>query len=173
MNATGTMKFQANVPVEVALQYPAGKPVESRFSGRDEVMFTLTNGQRMYLDPFVARKIEGLGIGRGEAFTLCKKVTGSGAKRNVEWLVTRGVTSPDEAPPVEWEYGLAPAQVNPAARNGRTESKLEFAMVSAIAAVAAVERYAAGVGYSVRFSTADLRTVALSVLLSAEEGLRS
>jgi hypothetical protein len=44
----------------------------------------------MYVPPIVKRKIDELGIGRGELFTLTKAEKKNGTRRTIEWLVTAG-----------------------------------------------------------------------------------
>ncbi|MGA3241514.1 MAG: hypothetical protein ABSG03_35075 [Bryobacteraceae bacterium] len=64
------VQFQTNIPVEVALKYGDGKEVNGQYG--DQVLYTLTDGRVMYVPPIVKRRIEELGIGRGELFILTK-----------------------------------------------------------------------------------------------------
>ena len=75
--------FQTNIPVEVALKYGDGKEVNGQYG--DQVLYTLTDGRVMYVPPIVKRRIEELGIGRGELFTLATKhfVNGTGLKPKI------------------------------------------------------------------------------------------
>jgi hypothetical protein len=66
--------FTPNMPVQVALKYPEGKPVDGRFG--DQMMYTLLDGRVMYLDMDVATKINLLGPRRGETFWIAKRWTG-------------------------------------------------------------------------------------------------
>lgn len=65
-----TMKFEPNVPVEVALVYGKGKVVEAAFGRR--VMFTLVGGKTMFLDVGTADKIERLSVKPRQPFFVCK-----------------------------------------------------------------------------------------------------
>ncbi len=82
------VQFQTNVPVEVALKYNDGKEVTGQYG--DQVLYTLTDGRVMYVPPIVKKKIDELGIGRGELFTLTKAEKKSGTRRMIEWVVTAG-----------------------------------------------------------------------------------
>jgi hypothetical protein len=62
--------FPPNAPVTVALMYPQGKIVSGQYGER--VMFTLTDGRVMFLDPEVAGRIESLGINVRESFTIAR-----------------------------------------------------------------------------------------------------
>jgi hypothetical protein len=64
------VQFQTNIPVEVALKYGDGKEVNGQYG--DQVLYTLTDGRVVYVPPIVKRRIEELGIGRGELFILTK-----------------------------------------------------------------------------------------------------
>src|ERR1035437_2572310 len=63
-----------NVPQQIDLKFPDGKLVEGRYG--DQVMFSLTNGQVMYLDTDVAAKINLLELRKNEPFMICKRWTG-------------------------------------------------------------------------------------------------
>ena len=79
------VQFQTNVPVEVALKYNDGKEVTGQYG--DQVLYTLTDGRVMYVPPIVKKKIDELGIGRGELFTITKAEKKNGTRRTIEWVV--------------------------------------------------------------------------------------
>jgi hypothetical protein len=81
------LRFETNAPVEVALKYDVGSEVEGRFG--PQVLYTLTDGRLMYLDPKVARHLNELGITAGEPFAICKRELRNGQKRTIEWEVKR------------------------------------------------------------------------------------
>ncbi len=90
------LRFEMNVPTNVALESPEGVPVEGRYGKR--MMFTLTDGRVMYVPPIVAGKIEAAGIVPGERFDLCKSVVRTGLSRSVEWLLERAGPERDREP---------------------------------------------------------------------------
>jgi hypothetical protein len=81
------LRFQPNVPTQVALQSSQGIVVEGRYGNR--MMFTLVDGRVMYVPPIVAAKIEAEGIAAGERFELCKAQIKNGHGRSVEWGLRR------------------------------------------------------------------------------------
>ena len=86
--------FTPNVPVQVALRYPEGKQVEGRFG--DQMLYSLVNGQVMYLDLDVAAKINALAVRKGEPFSICKRWTGKKGDP-MQWDIWRpgaGETAP-------------------------------------------------------------------------------
>jgi hypothetical protein len=105
-----TLKLQTNVPELIALQFAEGRPVASQFGG-DQVMFTLTDGRRAYLPPFVAQKIADAGIQPGEFFELCRREITLGNRRSVEYQVKTDVA------------GTLPAKNVPAAPNGASSAR--------------------------------------------------
>ena len=79
------VQFQTNLPIEVALKYDDGKEVTGQYG--DQVLYTLTDGRVMYVPPIVKKKIDELGIGRGELFTITKAEKKNGTRRTIEWVV--------------------------------------------------------------------------------------
>ena len=174
--------FQTNIPVEVALKYGDGKEVNGQYG--DQVLYTLTDGRVMYVPPTVKRRIEELGIGRGELFTLTKAEKKNGTRRTIEWLVAAGERG--EKPPcgsVQAVTGQRPAQHRTAAaavgkENGQrahlTHDAKGFlvtnhgqlllqSLAAAVDVAAATERYAAAAGVEVQFTSEDLREIGLRI----------
>ena len=80
----GTLRLQPNVPAEVALKFRDGREVEGAYG--PQVMFTLVDGRKIYLNPGPAERIRELGLRPGEFFTICKRQTNG---NSVRWEVTR------------------------------------------------------------------------------------
>src|ERR1700732_3200434 len=80
------VQFQTNVSIDVTLKYNDGKEVTGQYG--DQVLYTLTDGRIMYVPPIVKRKIDELGIGRGELFTITKAEKKNGTRRTIEWVVS-------------------------------------------------------------------------------------
>ena len=83
---TEILRFEMNVPAEVALKYAGpGKPIEGRYGNR--VMYTLADNRVMYVAPIVASRISDLGIQPGEPFQVCKQEKKQGQRKLIEWRV--------------------------------------------------------------------------------------
>ena len=54
--------------------------------------------------------------------------------------------------------------------NAPTPSKLEYALKAAIKAAAGAEKHATAIGYTVRFTPADIRAMGISVLAAMDRG---
>src|ERR1700693_2290735 len=89
------LQFQTNVAIDVTLKYNDGKEVTGQYG--DQVLYTLTDGRVMYVPPIVKKKIDELGIGRGELFTITKAEKKNGTRRSIEWLVAAGECGEREA----------------------------------------------------------------------------
>jgi hypothetical protein len=78
----GVLRFEANVPELIALQFSEGKEMTSQYdnpdgSPRKQYLFTLVDGRRAFVPPIVADKIRDAGIGARQPFEICKRVKGS------------------------------------------------------------------------------------------------
>jgi hypothetical protein len=81
------LRFQINMPVEVALDSPCGKLIQGRYG--DRMLFHLTDGRIMYVPPVVATMIKELAIAPQERFELCKTQTKNGQRHSIEWWLKR------------------------------------------------------------------------------------
>jgi hypothetical protein len=86
------IRFEPNVPVEVALKYDQGKEVESRIADApNQMMYTICGGDTIYVPLAVAGMIDKLGIKREELMSICKRVQG----RATKWEVKRISEAPE------------------------------------------------------------------------------
>jgi hypothetical protein len=91
---TEILRFEMNVPAEVALKYAGpGKPIEGRYGNR--VMYTLADNRVMYVAPIVASRITDLGLQPGERFQVRKQLRKQGQRRLIEWEVQRLESDPE------------------------------------------------------------------------------
>ena len=175
------VQFQTNVPVEVALKYNDGKEVNGQYG--DQVLYTLTDGRVMYVPPIVKRRIDELGIGRGELFTLTKAEKKNGTRRTIEWLVTTGGPreragqTTQELNGRQRRNGAAREAVagNGHVRRASTSSDakgflvtgqgqfLLQALAAAVDAAATTERYATACGMELQFTSEDVREIGLRI----------
>src|SRR6202521_1942463 len=177
------VQFQTNVPIDVALKYNDGKEVTGQYG--DQVLYTLTDGRVMYVPPIVKKKIDDLGIGRGELFTITKAEKKSGTRRTIEWVVgTDGsggrnpqgrARQPRGQGPDQQRQGAgsAPGNGNGHRPSPRDEAKgflvtgqgqfLLQALAAAVEVPAATERYATACGLELQFTSEDLREIGLSI----------
>jgi len=151
-------KLQMNVPQTFELAFDEGLRVHSKFGG-DQVMFSLTNGEKWYCDPFIAAKIRDAKIGANVPFTVCKREVVNGNRRVVEYEVERildvslapPAADPDprptmravESPNTSAVFVGAGAVVTPAATPApSTVALMKMAGIGAIDSVLEVEKYA-------------------------------
>lgn len=105
------ISFEPNVPVTVTLQYQEGKIVDGRFG--QQVMFSLSGNQIMYLDLAVAQKVNMLEPAVGESFAICKRSNGQRGQpvRWDVWLTpeTEKFRAAKENPGAAWNRPPRPA----------------------------------------------------------------
>lgn len=84
MSATNgnTLKLEPGVPQVIALTYANGLAVKSRFSG-DQLMWSLTDGRKLYTEPYVGERVRAAGIQPGILFEIEKVENHSGNSRTV------------------------------------------------------------------------------------------
>jgi hypothetical protein len=97
--------LEPNVPQLIALKYPTGKMVESRFGDEKQVYFSLVDGRSAYFSLGVAQAINNLMLGTREPFFVCKRWNGSKqqAPRYDVWLTPEGEkqrAAQDMQPPI-------------------------------------------------------------------------
>ena len=176
------VQFQTNIPVEVALKYGDGKEVNGQYG--DQVLYTLTDGRVMYVPPIVKRRIEELGIGRGELFTLTKAEKKNGTRRTIEWLVAarergekpaRGSVpaTTGQRPTQPRNGGAVSGNGNGQRANSTSDAKgflvtnhgqlLLQSLAVAVDVAAATERYAAASGAELQFTSEDVREIGLRI----------
>jgi len=221
------VRFEANVPIEIALQGMDGVRVEGRYG--DRVKYTLTDERTMYVDPLVAARIKELAIQPGELFQICKRQAKKGNRKTIYWVVgpdqaqsqleqdlrrslerveapeiqaqpapvpsaTASTSGPiPPAPPPIPFYELEPSAPGNEALNGHNvpngsgngssparpsagdfpprppDTQLAHALKTAIAAAADAEKFAKTLDYSIRFTTEDVRSMGITILIGMQQ----
>ncbi len=177
------LKLIPNTPEVIALQFTQGRPVSSSFGG-DQILYTLADGRQMYLSPFVAAKIDALNVGKGEPFQICKRETLQGNHRKVDFEVSR-LASPAQPPNAqagrrevsssvtashshEVAQGVQKEQAQSTTQASAESTHLDLALRYAIDAAAAAEQYAKTIDYALRFTSEDIRAMALSKFIAMD-----
>lgn len=186
-------KPETNLAETVALRFPTGKPCQSKITNEDQVMFSLVDGRVWYAPPFVASKVESLGLQPFENFIVCKREVKLGNRKSIDWQIGRVVESeaapmasipngaPSNPPPTteakpspSSNGSSVPAPVN---GNGRTIPTIEDAAAKllertgkmALDAVLEVERYAREVrqleGFT--FGPANVQSIWCTLFINA------
>jgi hypothetical protein len=132
--APDTLKLAVGESHVIALQYAEGKPCTSRFSGA-QIMYSLVDGRKLFVDEYVATRIRALGVGPGDEFSISKQESFAGNRRTVE-VVVRPLRRAGAS-------GAAPA-TNHVAGNGFSQSQATVASVQCPVASAD----ASGTGHS-------------------------
>jgi hypothetical protein len=176
------LRFDFNVPVEVALKYATGKDVEGRYG--PQVMYSLVDGRVMYVDPLVADRITDLEIGAGERFSICKRERKDGRKKGVEWAICRvdpkadfaGADAVTSAPLAVAAQVASSSQTSPdpstqlAAFIDHNALILTGFLCASIDACENARRYAAERNLAVEFNEEDFRSLASTLYIQAAKG---
>jgi hypothetical protein len=200
-NMSEILRFNIDAPVEVALAREDGVHVNGRYG--EQVMYSLADQRVMYVPPYVERRIQELAIGPGEPVEICKAEVKSGSRRWIEWKVKRVDASQQPASstkaPAAAANGVSKTANNhehgTTGRNGHDRPRLvavepepsvplrlmpsgvpalEHALTTAIEIAQRVEGLAASRNYSLRFSSEDIRAMAVSMFiqLTRDGGVR-
>ncbi len=94
------IKFQTNVPVELALRELAGELVDSQYGGQ-QYRFRADIGD-FYVSEVVGTiihdRIRKLGIIAGEVIEICKREAVRNGRRGIQWELERVGIAPEEEP---------------------------------------------------------------------------
>jgi hypothetical protein len=161
--APETLRLQINQPEVIALSQPYGKPCQSRFSG-DQLMFTLTDGRKLFVDPYVQDRIKTLGVAPGTPFEIEKQERQQGNRRIVE-VVVREVGLPSTAPPAAMAAGrCTPLPSPPVNGAGDTAAGiLAAAYPEAVRIALAGVEAARQAGLHISPTFEDVRAIAFSI----------
>lgn len=92
------IKFQTNIPVEMALKFGEGKLCDSQF-GDPQYMFTTTDDRVFFVAEKVAQKIHGLRLQPREPLEITKaEVDYGNGRKGIEWQVAKVGFAPGEQP---------------------------------------------------------------------------
>jgi len=180
------LKLEPNKPYTIALKYPTGKQVDG-LSG-PQLRWILSNGDLLYTPMVVGPQIEDLGIRPGQPFTLTKYQNG----RGFNWIaelsaktsdnirpIGKGPAAQRAATPVPHETNRTPiaaildtAEPLDGIPTSLSPTRLEHALKTAVRAAAEAEKYAESISYACRFSSADVKSMAISVLIGMQQGGR-
>lgn len=179
-------RFETNIPQEIALKYATGKEVDGQFG--PQLMFSLADGNAMYVPPIVGDLIADAGIGAGELFRLTKReIRVAGQKKpTTKWLIERlsdaddeDAAEPEPAPasqrqpaPTSGTGAAAAAKLpaTPAVMPRQTQQTsysniMTRALCAAVDAASEASKYAEGKGFSMELNAEDVRAMAISMFI--------
>jgi hypothetical protein len=179
------LRLQANKPQVIALTFTEGRPVTSPKTRKEQIMFSLTDGSIIFLDPAVARKIDALNLGKGEPFEITKR---SGENYDVRYFPAEGQSqpapqspsqrrlesplsgTPTEVGPLHQQHS-APCGQSPLQPDARkpsphtTGGKLMACFLVAVDSLLEVQAYATAKGMNIQFNSEDVRAVANTMFI--------
>ncbi len=164
------VEFEPNIPQQVALLYLAGKPIETARGPR--VMFSLKGGKKLFVDPPVAKLITELGAAKGEPISICKREGGFEVKRVESGEPSAKVTSrPPDGFSQNGPNGTDHTAPVALLMTGQSQLLMRQ-LVASIEAVHAAEKHGELIGRPVRFTSEDIRAIAISGFIQqSREGM--
>ena len=123
------INFQTNLPVELALQFLQGKPVDSQFGGVQH-LFSTTDNRVFFVSEMVgsiiADQLKKLSVQKGEPIEICKaEVTQGRGRKSIQWIVKKVGAAPGEQ-----ANGTFAAQTTPRAPESALERQLRQSIVT-------------------------------------------
>src|ERR1035438_2198158 len=87
------ISFHPPLPIELALQYLEGKPVDSQFGGVQHLLL-LSDNRVFFVSEMVgniiADQLKKLAVQKGEAIKICKaEVTQGRGRKSIQWIVQK------------------------------------------------------------------------------------
>lgn len=117
-----TIRFEPNIPVDLALKYDEGRFTEGKrdYIGRDgkprklpdQMMYTTVNGDQFYLDLPQSEEFEKLGIRRGEPVSICKRVINRVPSWEFQRLSDASEPSHEHRPAAAGGFEKLPTEIN-------------------------------------------------------------
>jgi len=174
------LRLQANVPEVIAVEFTDGLPVKSNYGG-DQIMFSLSDGRRIFLPPFAAKKIADSGVKPKEHFEICKRDVSVGNRRTVEYhidLIAPPPPPPAPAPVAAPRIHAVAAPMAQAVEAQACESPMAQAMkqagIAAIDAVLEIEQHARNRGMTdFEFGSENIQKFAVTIFIETRRGGRN
>jgi hypothetical protein len=172
------VKVQPNKPLIVNLLYASAIEKQGKYGL--QFLYTLDNGDGLFVPPIAHQEIQSLHVGPGEPFTLLKTI---GQGNQAVWKVERVIrpdgpenanqnrpapTSQTSIAPKSITNGKAPVAVMPTAAPtvapiSTPQSKtLLRQLIAAIEVTHAAKIYAKGLGMDIEFTGTDIRALAIT-----------
>lgn len=155
------IRLKDNNQMRISLKYPSAKDAPRKNGAGMEYLYTLSNGDVMFLPAMAHQEIQSLKPMADEPFILSKVIEKGNA---AVWSVERIPGEPIPVPkPVTSSRAISGSVVAPPPSLTTRESIRIFnQLVATIQAAQAAEEFAKSIGREVRFDSADIRSMAIS-----------
>jgi len=156
------IRLQDNCQMRIALKYPS--PRERKNGHGMEYLYTLANGDAMYLPPMAHQEIQSLKPLSGEFFTLAKL---KGQGNEISWTVERIPGEPKPAPvhkpmAAARTISASPGIPIPPSLTTREGQRIFLQICATVLAVKAAEEFSISIGRPVVFAPEDIRAMGIS-----------
>jgi hypothetical protein len=155
------VRIKDNHSIRVSLKYVSALEKPAKGGIGYEYLYTLQNGDALYVSPQGHDEIKALRPQAGEPFLLSKHVQNG----SVLWGVERIETEPDKSAPGPKPMARAIAAASvpiPPSLTTRESQRIFTQLVATIQAAQAAEEFAKSINFPVKFAAEDLRAMAIS-----------
>ena len=160
------LNFESGLVYELALKYPAGKPVSN---GR--IMFSTTDEAVFFVDPFDAEAIAGLNLRPGEKFRLVKQGGRNGSVEVSKALKEQPVVE-RAAPATSVPSTHQESTQLPQSQNSSFSRMMASSYIAAIDALLIAHDYAESKGLQFKVSPGEVRASAHCIFIASSRGGR-
>lgn len=152
------VRLKDNHRMSLSLRYTSAQEKPGK-AGALEYLYTLENGNLIYVPPVAHAEIQSLHLGAGEPFWLSKVIGPGGA---AVWSVER-ITEPKPKPvAAARSISAVPGIPLPPSLTTCESQRIFRQLVATIQAVKAAEEFSVSIGYPVKFGPEDIRAMGIS-----------
>jgi hypothetical protein len=156
------LKLQPNKQYSLALKYRSAKEANGHYGM--QYMYTLSDGQILYLPPVAHQELQSLNLAAGEPFAIQKTVSNGSA---AVWSIERSAQPVDDLKPSPKPVATArqitsSAVAVPPSLTTPESIRIFRQLVATIQAVKAAEEFAISIGRPTTFTSEDIRAAAIS-----------
>ncbi len=156
------IRIKDNHQLRVSLRYVTPKDAPRKNGGPAEFIYTLENGDVIFISAQGHQEIQSLKPLAGELFTLAK-LRGQG--NEITWTVERIPGQPEPVPihkPMAAARSITPGVPMPPSLTTPESKRIFSQLVATIQACQAAEAFAKSINYEIKFGPDDLRAMAIS-----------
>jgi hypothetical protein len=174
------LRFEPNVATQVRLKFPSGRHVDGKFG--EQVMFSLLDGNIMYVPVIVEKQLQALQVRRGQPVEICKQQEDG----KTEWKVAlvKATSAPAQPPApkpaaraqANGSNGHAKPQAAAELLDGTQDldhpdtdpprSQLEHALKISLEAAKRAEQFSHQIGHPIQFDKDDIRLLAQTLVIN-------
>lgn len=174
------LKIESNKPLHLSLKFPKGREKSGKYGMQME--YITTTDDVLYLPLIAGEQINALNPAPGEPFTLLKKLEPGNV---ITWEVERGPqpkpmgssrngngSKPQHSEPSAIKEPIADHPITPTLTTAESR-KISSQLIAAIEATRSAELFAETINFPIKFTSEDIRALAISCFITESQGRRA